>query len=626
MDLDLDSLQRHGTAGIALNRRYTLGSLQERRAAYMGLHRASESGQVTVQADPRNTYAAWVGYFLPLVAAGCPKYRETTKVAEFRELVERHADALNALVQKQRRVLTNQALAVDYALGHAAAVVYARREPKADKWLRGREPGQPGYGVTEAYWPVVRRLEPKDLVWDADLLDEEDWRWTAHLEIRDMRALRRERREDKVKWDLAVAKESIYEPSESRVAGGGGDENALVAWWAMHVRDCTASDVRQLGYSAKDKDDYGNGYIFHLASSRDGSEMKAQLLRPPEPWYGPHDGPHVMFGALPVPGTSYRQSPLAANQSAIEQRARYERAVNLAGERYKRVIVCDSVDSAEALKDADHDGIVVVPSLATGGALSLERWGINEQMLANLERLIATEDLALGLSEEARGKASANTATAASLAAGATTQRMGAIVSTYVEDGQNRIARKQGWWVWNDDRFVISLGATIYDGGAHPLISWDDVQSETDFYSVRYMSEQRQQEMLIQYVEMVQGLIPSLVPGIPPASFMQVDEVLERLEEYGLKGAEGAINWAGLQGATALALQQQLQAAEPTPEARGRPVSGANVSRGTGRSVRENVSYAGQARASTGGAKRPGLNGKPQTSMNGAKPMNGSKN
>lgn len=566
--------------------------------------------------DPRNTYYQWVTYFLSLVAAGVPRWKESTSLAEYREDVEAHQTAMNKLSREIRLRGTLARLGVDFAISHAAlGVVTCKRYRKADRLLkraaeRGKAAGRDVSGMeTDAHYPTLRRLEADQLVWDPTRIEEESWRWTSHLEIRDLSELEAENK-DGADWDIDALRVSTYRQGDTSYSGVQlrdpvtHQRDDIVAYWVLHAKAATAQDVRDAGGSAKDEETSEAGYngaLFYLPHNGLTEGGKSRFVRKPQMYKGPDSGPHVVFGSMPVPGTSFRCPPLVANAETIRERADYERAVNLAGRLYKRIVACSRTKEqvAEIIASVAHNGIVAFGAAGEDirkEVVQLELWGHTPQMIEHLLLLRDTEDQAIGLSEEARGRASDKTATAASLASAATSRRMSLPVSDFV-DGVSDAGRKLAHHVWYDERFVIDNGNEIYVGGQSPgdSISFEDVDCEVEYMSIAHMNEDKR---ALQYQRVME--VTDRLPALPSfAAHTQIDEWAEMVEEYGeLPGFERLINHGGLQKATAIFTQGQATAAQPTPEKR--PANGGKARQMT---VPKPPTFESNARPQPGGAQ-----------------------
>ena len=614
-DFRPEKLSRHVLVAQRATERVT-ANLDDRIRALHGPE--FNHSRIPAEPDPRNTWYQWVSYFLSETTGGVPKWSETTHLLEFREMVEAHKDALNRCSKETRLGLTFERLAVDYAIApHAHAIVYPARRPGADRLLEHADTD-----IAEAYWPTTRRAEADHMLFDQDFIEEQDWRWTAHLEIRDISELEWENRNTGAKWDLDVLRRYPYKPGVPQAKGTNSwrqtpdlpDEN-VVAYWVMRHKLALPVDVRAHGGEADDEEHTpGKGYhgaLFYMPWSFESPHVK-DFVHPPEMYRGPEEGPHVFIGSMPVPGTGFRVPTLVANSETIKARSRYERSVNRAGELYKNALAIAGMNAgalAEFMTEIEQNGIGTVPSM--DGLHPFELFGITPQMQVNLERLREVEDQAIGLSEEARGNASDGTATAASLAAGATSKRMGFSISGLFR-GYAEVGKRMGWYIWNDERFVIDSGKEVqpgqerqvYVGGASPgaRIDYEDLDAQVQYYSTRFMSEAQMREQLEQLFRSAIELFPGL-PQI--GAHIRVDELVEKLDELGMPGLEHMLDKEGLAAAVQLFMQGQAQASQSAPEQR-------HASTGAGApQTRMPQDFSRNGRPPTAGAQVPDLNNAP---------------
>lgn len=592
MDFRPVTLTRELTDAIDRNKAVTT-ELADRVGALHGKdfmpRRAAQSEE-----DPRNTWYQWVTYFAAEVAGGRPFCDATTNLdpelmveeeLSVAEMVEGYRDAVNAHARKTRLEETIERLVPDYSLApHAHACVYRRRDRKRDRLLQRERKATGDQSIPEAaFSPIVRRNEADHQLFDPTRIEEEDWRWTAHLEIRDVSELEWENRNLDAKWDIARLLERPYTQNTEQAGSRTWRDTLnymredLVAYWVMHCRTAEPRDVRaHRGKADDDKhtpENGWNGAYFYMPWSV-SSAKEDVMVRPPEMAFGPEDGPHVFLGAMPIPGTAFRCPTLVANNTTIRARAAFERAVNRAGELYKRFIASGQKPDgaaaaavAQAIKDTAHNGIVYIPGLTKDSYFPVEVFGVTPQMLTNLERLQMQEDQAIGLSEEARGHAGGSTATAASLAAGATSRRMG-YSGVGFRRGVSRIYEKLAWYAWWDSSFVVDTdNGSVFQGGlsGNDVISWDDMGIELHYHSMRYKGEADQKEELGMALEILGNHFP-LLPQI--GGYTRTDEAFEMVKRLGGPDMERLINQEGLAGAVALLAQGQLQGTAPTPEVR----------------------------------------------------------
>lgn len=559
MDWDHQTLAFEVQDARAGNRDH-LHMLRERIELF---HGPSFSQRRTPLMDPTNSMYQYVSFFLPEVASGVPRYTCRTHFDDAERVVDALEESLNAVAIETRMRESIQALAVDYCLVHFGAVVYPKRRPQADHL---RTDGK------DAYWPTLRRLEADHLIWDQSRILQEDWRFSAHLELHDIQTLRKE---EDAGWDFDELENSTWSPQDYDTQGAANLRDQprryrkdIKGVWVVHGRQATGEDVKALGYEWKDEWTPENGYngvLFYLPFTPNPN--RPAFVRAPQPFFGPADGPHVYSGGMPVPGDSFKLSNLTANHEQMRELGDYERATNDSGKNYKRVVVYDEQNEAlaEMISSAQHDGVWGIPGVNTGNWAQWEFGGVTQQNLVNLERLHNIVDRGLGFSDESRGNTSDSTATAASIAAASTGKRMGLQVSNFV-DGLDRVARKMAWWMWHDERFVVGIpGGEVVEGGVNPssLVHWEDVAINTEFYSIQHTTEALQRDRFAQTAELATGLFPAL-PQLHP--YVNVPELLEALGELGNNPTlDRLVKMDGLEAVAQLLLQAQLPPQEPEP-------------------------------------------------------------
>jgi hypothetical protein len=244
-----------------------------------------------------------------------------------------------------------------------------------------------------------------------------------------------------------------------------------------------------------------HGTLFTLCYD---SDDKDSYLRDPRPFYGPPEGPYVVFGAYQPPDTAYPLSPLVACEGQIREMNKHAKAISRNAAERKKIILYDEMDTDAAEKIiAQKDSLFVgIPNANKDSILTnIEVGGIDAQQVTYYELLRDRVYRALGTSESRSGNPSDTTATAVAVAEQGSNARLGYLKKAFAR-GAVQVLDRAGWYLYHDDDVVFGLGETaaellnmvspVFQGGGHDPesgLTYDDLELELEPMSMERASE-----------------------------------------------------------------------------------------------------------------------------------------
>ena len=504
-----------------------LRSYERRKKRYVG---PSFLGDETDGFEPENHEFEYVSLLLPKTIFDNPRVRvQAYRPGPIQDIATGIQAGMNRWIRDShlRRVLVR--IGLDNFLCWGMAVVHM--EPDKDRlppaWAQ----------VALPYRPVVERLSPKRVFWDPHALDIAEARFIGHVWVRDkedLEKIAKEHPEDG--WDLEAIKNLAEDAGTDKLERDN-------KYGTPSRKEVVCYEVYIPGHQIKGEpgpDEGFNGAIFTIAvgqaTSGSMEGKKGVYIRKPRMYYGPVEGPYVLFGTYPVPDSTVPLSSTVAIQAQVETLNMHAKAVMKAATQRKRIAFVSRAepDLQKKVKRAEDGDVVPVNTEELNNNLKeVELGGVTPAALNALQIERERRDRISGMSDAMRGNvAGSGTATENAIAAEASTARM-AFIKQQFTDSVTELLRKVAWYMYHDDRIVFPVGDEMaailgtsqqeiyeergepwYQGGVPEDMtgySFRDLDLDIEPYSMERVSEQQMQSRMMQVVQIVTQIIPQAI-------------------------------------------------------------------------------------------------------------------
>lgn len=503
-------------------------SYDRRKRRYVG---PSYLGDDVSGYEPENHEFEYVSLLLPKTIFDNPRVRvQAYRPGPIQDIAIGIQAGMNRWIRDSRLRKTLVRIGLDNFLSWGCAVVHM--EPDKDRlppaWAQ----------VALPFRPVVERISPKRMFWDPHALDITEARFIGHVWVRDKEDLIKVAKEHPDDgWDV----EAIKNCSED----AGTDKLDRDSKYGTPTRkEIVCYEVYIPGYQIEGEpgpDEGFNGAIFTLAASQSyggsGSEdKKGMYIRKPRMYYGPPEGPYVMFGTYPVPDTTIPLSSTVAIQAQVETLNMHAKAVMKAASQRKRIAFVSRAEpdlQKKVKRSEDGDVVPVNTEELNNNLKEVELGGVTPAALNALQIERERRDRISGMSDAMRGNvAGSGTATENAIAAEASTARM-AFIKQQFTDCVTDLLRKVAWYMYHDDRIVFPVGdemanvlgvtqGEIYEERGEPWYqggvpedmtgySFRDLDLDIEPYSMERVSEIQMQNRMMQLVQIVTQIIPQAI-------------------------------------------------------------------------------------------------------------------
>lgn len=494
LDLTVESLTSEYEAAIEKTRQALAAykdQLEKRAGPFF-------TGNGSPGAARRNYYHRWMSYVVSKMVGGKPRVRVGAMMeSEAGEDLELQLMANRWLVDKKLKPFLRDGPATD--MQYNWGVVQVAPEPVAGArpiegvgtdWM----PGDPHQGAPEPrvpWAPTPYRIPQQRYFEDALAVQRDEIRLQGHLWVRDRNAIMREG--EAGGWDIAAVEaylsdidsDLIGRVTDGKVHGVQRDEIVGCDIW---VPEYDLEEGNPWGARASPGREKGfHGTIFTLLVNRlsityadsgatgilgpDGKPIRmADLRRPkqgmgfprkPRPWYGPPEGPYVVFGQFGVAGHTLPLGALTACEQEIRELDTDVRISQRRMRTYKRLVILarGGEDEIEIVRDAEDEGIVRVSGITKDDVHPVEYGGLSEQAVQH--QMYSEQNLegSLGLSEMHSGQVSGvGLATEQQIANNAAQTRFAGLKESF-DEGSSEVVRRACWFLYNDNRVARDLGA-----------------------------------------------------------------------------------------------------------------------------------------------------------------------
>jgi hypothetical protein len=313
--------------------------------------------------------------------------------------------------------------------------------------------------------PVVRRVPQHRFNQDPLCLKESQARWKSQLVVRDQGDLlsEAERFPDRG-WNKAAIKQMTTgtelrkaRPNREGVRSVDRKEVCFYEVW-IPEEELDESLGPQFGM---------HGTIRTIACGRADDEFAE--IRKPRPYYGPAEGPFVLFGTHVVPDEPWPLSAMYPVQTQVRDLNNHGVSIREAAARHKKIGLGDAMNPAdsERIKNAKNGDFLLVNGLDKQKVVELSVGGIDEAMLVYRNFARDLLDKASAMSDALRGNVTGDaTAYENAVAQGASDVRA-AFVKRQYQAGMRAVGRRGGWYLFHDERSRIPLeNGDVFQGGS----------------------------------------------------------------------------------------------------------------------------------------------------------------
>lgn len=299
--------------------------------------------------------------------------------------------------------------------------------------------------------PRLFRISPKRYRTDPRALEENEERWRGYEMTTSLKKLLAQAKKEKG-WHVEALNKLTPE------------SGSMMDLFPKEGRDVKRDDVKlYVVWIAEKQVKYGPDKGFHGAiemyAETGRSEGPLSLVYGPVDYYGGRRGPFYKSGQEYVPDSTHPLSVMQQIQSIARQVGLQSNVIDNAQRTYARFFVDGSGQQGVAakIKNAGHNGVVVIPGWDKNKSGMFEKGGVSSDQLAVYQFLLERLDRRAGLSATARGQAqSGTTATAEAIAQGGSAARVEGLRDTWTKHVRD-CQRALGEILCMDEQFYMPL-------------------------------------------------------------------------------------------------------------------------------------------------------------------------
>lgn len=463
--------------------------------------------ETTTNWSPEAHAFEYISLMVPRLVHDCPRFNASSRRGgDFRLIAAAMKHGLNRWARDSRLRDVIREVAVDACIAFGVMHVTLEAYDKPDT---------PGARMR----PRVERVPPTSWFCDPLALTMGACRYQGHHYPRDISDVLKEAEDPNSGWDLAALKD---------LSKATADATKLSRAKGLNVPDreefvCTEVWVPEYQVEGYSREDGYHGAIFTLVEGHSGGDVEGEgFIRAPRPFYGSPDGPYCVMGVYVVPNRPYPLGPIQATHGQSRQLNDQSRAMHKAAASYKRLVLvsAQATKLKEAIAAGEHDGVIAIPGLKEEDYIVVEVGGLNEQMVSSRNILRDVLDRVSGISDAQRGSVTGDaSATENTIAAEASETRTG-YVKQQVANAVINAARQAGWYLWNTDAVIFSLGEDAANelGAVDPVFvggsSWitgytfEDLEIEIAPFSLERVNEAVIQTNTLKAIELTINAAP----------------------------------------------------------------------------------------------------------------------
>lgn len=426
------------------NRDKYLDIVVQLRRRYAGAY--YHTGMKAENATPENYPFAYIAFVLPQIFFQMPSSRfEATRSLADQPTADGMTAAMNYWTLEAEAEDPTEHCVIDALFGFG--VMLTTVEGYGDHGGRGLSFAL-GDSQQRAMWPAIKRLSPKNVLWDPLADAETTSRFMGHTFERDLDDVQAQAEQDDT-W----IPEAVAELLEKEQCPEDDDKEAFPRGLGERTAKRKVVKLHQLYIPEA-------GRLITLAES--SSNGDGLIVRDQE-YFGPDEGPYTLFGVYRIPDQFVPLSVLVATfEQFLEVQTHAMKAADDAA-AHKKVAVgkADAGKDAEIVKEAKNGDFLKLQN--PDSVKDLEIGGASQDQLGYLGVTRERLDRVMGFSDAQRGEANSDTATANNLAQQNSDKRIG-YMRKQIRKCVHRVLRKVAWYFWNLDairmRFVTTDART----------------------------------------------------------------------------------------------------------------------------------------------------------------------
>lgn len=631
-----------------------LVAFEEQLRKYHTRHYTGRDDGRAEQADLENHYHDWISYIVPKVVYQDPRAAVTSpRAAAHGEHTVALRGALNRWVKQNklgRLLASGPAVDMQFNTG----VVLVQQEPMpGGRPTEGLDYDDPSLmGVPHS--PKAYRIPQDQYFEDAVARQPDQVRFRGHILIRDRIDIEMEAQEKpELGWNLSMVRalntidESEAIVRDPRVSVDRGEVPYVEIW----VPEAELDEFPDGTPKPKDgwRKNGFNGVIFTLPDEAPTSDMSADWLRPPRPYYGPPCGPYALFGTYTVPNRPKKLAPLQVVEDQVRDLNRHTAVSSRSAADYKRLILITKTSSRikQIIADKDHHYVAAIPGFEASNVQQVEVAGITDQMIAYIG--IARDRLNRNshMDDARRGEVDKRgTATAVAEAAASGDVRVSWVEKAF-EDGVEQVLTKVLWYLYMDNRVAYPLGSeaaeelgmegtvvSLPNGGVAviPPEPWfhggkratdpdfDGLEVSIEPFSMERADQGEYQQNLIAAVSEVLSLLPLAAQFGPGVNWKRITDDIGLA--HNILDLSERFDWDEIlqQAATMAAADQQPVLMNPRSQQTSPAIPPRRAPQGAGMGGQPGIGLPGMGRG-LGGARGPG--GSPAPAVPGGQGVSG---
>jgi hypothetical protein len=550
-----------------------------------------------------NHYHEYVSMMLPRLVLDNPKIRVTSRddaaMSENAEIPD-----TEALAHSMNRWVNDthfDALLTDYAtdgfFAWGCAYVYQEKFP-------GFIPPVAREGLEEdedVMRPRVMTLDPTSVFWDPLASRRDAIRYYGHCYTRDREDLLEEARKNPdLGWRpnaIKAAADAVYDEDHLEHMDRG--EIRIYEVWIPEQR--VDDEVgEQEGFN-------GTLYTLAGAAQEDGTSTGV-FLRDPQPWFGPREGPYVIWGVYPVPNDTYWLAPLAAVEDQVQSLNDFTNAFVEGARKAKKGVAINAAEPevADAIKSFEDQGVFTLQTGNLGirdAVVPFEVGGPHSELMIYIQAERQRLERVSGITDVQRGAVTgAGTATEVSVADSASNIRVEYVRKQFYR-GVHEILRRVAWYMREDRRSRYPVTAAVaQELGMEPGMVWyappedrtpfEAYEFEIEAHSMQRANEGLYQRRVMEFMQMYVQLagVGLQAPPLAPVINKMLTKAAESLNlgDMGTMITEQAMNQAREQQAVLQMMQQAQNTAgsnPPKPQSEGQAAPAAGRQAGNAQNM-----------------------------------------
>jgi hypothetical protein len=480
--------------------------------------------------SPENSYYQYISVMVPRLVYDNPRVRvQSRRGGPNAQVAQAIRHGLNRWVRDYdlRKHLAEIAVDMLFSWG----VMLVREETRKGVTL----PGEQHRHGTRATWPITERIPQRKFLMDPGATRWQDARWYGHEWKRDKDdLLKLAEKEPDQGWNADAIKALSYSRDEDQKYGKDQDypDRNEIRCYEIYVPEVELDES-----PGHDQGFYGTIFTIGVNQSISDPDVdeddieaimnSAEFIRKPRPFYGPRQGPYVLFGVYKVPDSPWPLGPLTAVEGQITDLNEHVTAASIAMQKHKRIIGVNDPRTAQLVKDLQSDYVAVVP-FEDGKALvqQFEMGGHTDHQNEWIAQSRNRMERNLGMDEALAGNVTGEgTATEHTIASGASSTRISYVKQAFA-DATRTLLQHVAFYMYHSDTITFPLGADVagqlglpaiaepwFRGGTEDIedgFSFEDLELEIEPYSMERTNEGLAQKRALETHSLILNTLPMM--------------------------------------------------------------------------------------------------------------------